>query len=219
MSKTNDTKQAATHTPRPWHAEPLQWDHGASIAICSKRQGVLAIIPPLNDADDAVNAQRDPHDVANGELMAAAPAMLEALEAQEMAEWDAEASRRKGYFDRARELRRAALAAVRGTVGAEVNLNPSPTPAPGLPTPFDAYEIHGMKRLPFSQGQEEGPVGRVINDCEQVSDAEAEFWSLFGHIPGQGLDCIGDFATRQHAEEVLARITARPYRRLPRRNR
>jgi len=87
-----------------------------------------------------------------------------------------------------------------------------------LPTPFDDYEIHGMKRL-SPQGREEEPVGRVINDCEQVCDAEAEFWSLFGHIPGQGLDCIGDFATRQHAEEILARITGRPYRSLPRRNR
>ena len=48
---------------------------------------------------------------------------------------------------------------------------------------------------------------------EQVEDAEADFWSLFGHIPGQGLDCIGDFATREHAEEIFARITGRRYRR------
>jgi hypothetical protein len=96
--------------------------------------------------------------------------------------------------------------------------NIDPTPALGVPTPFDAYEIHGMKRL-TCQGQEDEPIGRTINDCEQVSDAEAEFWSLFGHIPGQGLDCIGDFATREHAEEILARITGRPSRVLPRRNR
>jgi hypothetical protein len=83
---------------------------------------------------------------------------------------------------------------------------------------FPGYEIHGMKRLP-APGQEEEPVGRVINDCEQVSDSEAEFWSLFGHIPGQGLDCIGDFTTREHAEEILARITGRLYKSLPRRNR
>ena len=46
---------------------------------------------------------------------------------------------------------------------------------------------------------------------EQVPDNEAQFWSLFGHIPGQGLDCIGDFRTREHAEEVYARITGRRY--------
>jgi hypothetical protein len=76
---------------------------------------------------------------------------------------------------------------------------------------FDDYEIHGMKRLPSCYGQEEEPVGFVINNCEQVPDDEAEFWSLLGHIPGQGLDCIGDFETRQHAEEIHARITGRRY--------
>jgi hypothetical protein len=70
-------------------------------------------------------------------------------------------------------------------------------PSADLPTPFDAYEIHGIKA--YGRGSR--------RFCEQVDDAEAEFWSLFGHIPGQGLDCIGDFATREHAEEVFARIT------------
>ena len=78
-------------------------------------------------------------------------------------------------------------------------------------TRFDDYEIHGMKRLPSCHGLEEEPVGFVINNCEQVTDDEAEFWSLFGHIPRQGLDCIGDFETREHAEEVYARITGRRY--------
>jgi hypothetical protein len=67
-----------------------------------------------------------------------------------------------------------------------------------------------MKRLP-AHGQEEEPVGPIINYCEQVADEQAEFWSLFGHIPGQGIDCIGDFNTREHAEDVFARITGHPY--------
>lgn len=61
------------------------------------------------------------------------------------------------------------------------------------PIPFDAYEIHGCKEYD--------------NAVEQVEDAEAQFWSLYGHIPGQGLECIGDFKNRQHAEEILRRIT------------
>lgn len=61
--------------------------------------------------------------------------------------------------------------------------------------PYDGYEIHGCKDY-----------GGFV---EQVSDAEAEFWSLYGHIPGQGVECIGDFKTRQHAEEVRQRITGR----------
>ena len=51
---------------------------------------------------------------ANCALVYAAPLLLEALEAQEWAEYDPEASRRKGYFDRARALRKAALAIARG---------------------------------------------------------------------------------------------------------
>ena len=70
-----------------------------------------------------------------------------------------------------------------------------------LPTRFDNYEIHGVRE----SGDD--------NDkcCEQVPDEEARFWRLYGHIPGQGLDCIGDFSTRGHAEEVFVRITGRPY--------
>jgi hypothetical protein len=48
-------------------------------------------------------------------LCEAAADMLAALEAQEMAEHDPEAARRKGYFDIARDLRKAAIAKARGT--------------------------------------------------------------------------------------------------------
>jgi hypothetical protein len=74
----------------------------------------------------------------------------------------------------------------------------------GLPIRFDDYEIHGVREYhgaPFGQGKYN----------EQVPDDDAQFWSLFGHIPGQGLDCIGDFKTRQHAEEIYAHITGRQY--------
>ncbi len=60
---------------------------------------------------------------------------------------------------------------------------------------FDAYEVHGCRDY-----------GDYV---EQVPDAQAQFWSLYGHIPGQGLECIGDFTSRQHAEEVMQRITGR----------
>jgi hypothetical protein len=101
-------------------------------------------------------------------------------------------------------------AALKAAFDAGAKAGPLATAVSGLRKRFDAYEIHGMKRLP-PQGQAQEPVGRVIDDCEEVPDDEAEFWSLFGHIPGQGIDCIGDFATREHAEEVFARITGRAY--------
>jgi hypothetical protein len=65
--------------------------------------------------------------------------------------------------------------------------------------PFDGYEIHGV----CEYNKDTDPY------CGQVPDSEAEFWSLYGHIPGQGLECIGDFKTREFAEEVYARITGR----------
>ena len=71
-----------------------------------------------------------------------------------------------------------------------------------LPARFDDYEVHGVRE--FKRGAK--------GYCEQVPDEKAHFWSLYGHIPGQGLDCIGDFRSRAAAEEVYARITGRPYR-------
>ena len=70
-----------------------------------------------------------------------------------------------------------------------------------LPTPFDAYEISGVREYGT----------RPDGYCEQVDDSEAQFWSLYGHIPGEGVECIGNFNTRQHAEEVFARITGARY--------
>ena len=71
-----------------------------------------------------------------------------------------------------------------------------------LPTRFDDYEVHGVRE--FKRGAK--------GYCEQVPDEKSHFWSLYGHIPGRGLDCIGDFKSRDAAEEAYARITGRPYR-------
>ena len=68
-----------------------------------------------------------------------------------------------------------------------------------LPTPFDGYEVHGVRE--FGRGPK--------RHCGQVPDEDARFWSLYGHIPGQGLECIGDFKSRALAEEVRARIKGR----------
>lgn len=67
--------------------------------------------------------------------------------------------------------------------------------------PFDAYEIHPV-------AETVAPDGKHL--CEVTDDpAEASFWSLYGHIPGQGLECIGDFASHEAAAEIQARITGR----------
>ena len=71
------------------------------------------------------------------------------------------------------------------------------TPIPILPTCFDDYEIHGVREHETAN----------TKFCEQVPDEETHFWSLYGHIPGEGLCCVGDYATREGAEEIYARIT------------
>jgi hypothetical protein len=81
-------------------------------------------------------------------------------------------------------------------------MNPLDTFTSPRIVPFDEYEIHGVPELRGADG---------TRYCEPAPDDEAHFWSLYGHIPGQGLECIGDFKTRQQAEEVYARITGRRY--------
>ena len=69
---------------------------------------------------------------------------------------------------------------------------------------FDAYEIQPCRRYRHL----DEPHLSFVEPCEA---SEADFWTLYGHIPGEGAEAIGDFDSRQHAEEVIARITGRPY--------
>lgn len=69
------------------------------------------------------------------------------------------------------------------------------------PIPFDAYEIHPVVYHQTPDGS---------RFAEQATNpAEASCWSLFGHISGQGLECIGDFPSYELAAEIYARITGR----------
>jgi hypothetical protein len=55
-------------------------------------------------------------------------------------------------------------------------------------------------------------IGLTCFDDYEVR-AEAEVWRLYGRIPGEGLECIGDFKTQTQAEQISARITGRRYLR------
>jgi hypothetical protein len=72
--------------------------------------------------------------------------------------------------------------------------------------PFDHYEISPCVRL-NDEGQPD-PNGNTFEVCEPH---EAHCWTLYGHIPGEGVLAIGDFATRENAEEVFQRITGIPF--------
>lgn len=73
-----------------------------------------------------------------------------------------------------------------------------------LPQPFDVYEIHPCQRF----AEPDDPHRFYFEVCEPH---EADVWTLYGHIPGQGVEAIGDFSTRTHAEDIYARITGRGY--------
>ena len=64
---------------------------------------------------------------------------------------------------------------------------------------FDAYEIHGCR---YSNPENPLKVGETA-DVEQCEYSEADFFSLYGHLPGLGLECIGDFVSREAAERIL----------------
>ena len=222
MTKAHNIKQAVTHAPEPWEHR----DNGLIYGQCRENDVEAPIVCDVIE-DSAMQAlgMLSPVEEANARRICAAVNACkgigtEALEQGIIREMlvrlktllvqideDVPTDITTRHFAEAYD---EASAALRAAVETGAKISSLPPPAPELPVPFDAYEIHGMKRL-SPQGQEQEPIGRVINGCEQVSASEAQFWSLFGHIPGQGLDCIGDFATRQHAEEILARITGRPY--------
>ena len=69
---------------------------------------------------------------------------------------------------------------------------------------FDNYEISPCRRF-----EEPDSPGRFY--FEPCDASEADVWTLYGHIKGEGAEAIGDFATRNVAEEVCFRITGVPF--------
>lgn len=69
-----------------------------------------------------------------------------------------------------------------------------------LPSRFDDYEIQPCRRYIDA----DAPELSFVEPCEAF---EADFWTLYGHVSGEGVHAIGDFHDRKHAEEIYARIT------------
>jgi hypothetical protein len=66
--------------------------------------------------------------------------------------------------------------------------------------PFDNYEISPCRRY-----EEPTNPGKFYSEvCEPK---EADVWTLYGHVNGEGVQAIGDFTSRDHAEETFFRIT------------
>lgn len=58
---------------------------------------------------------------------------------------------------------------------------------------FDQIEYHPCKEFTGTDSFE-----KFVEQCEPE---EAEFWSVYGHLPGGGLSCIADVDTEQEAKE------------------
>lgn len=71
-------------------------------------------------------------------------------------------------------------------------------------TAFDNYEISPCRRY-----KEPGKPGQFY--FEPCNPSEADVWTLYGHIPDQGVEAIGDFSTLEFAEEVYCRITGQAF--------
>jgi hypothetical protein len=69
---------------------------------------------------------------------------------------------------------------------------------------FDNYEISPCKRY-----EEPDSPGKFY--FEVCAAAEADVWTLYGHINGEGVQAIGDFSTREHAKEVYSCITGQAF--------
>jgi hypothetical protein len=94
--------KAGTHTAGPWTTWRDFDEEGPADRTVIGKDGEPLFCSCLGTA---------PADIT---LATAAPDLLAALEYQDMADADPQASRRKGYFDSARELRAAAIAKARG---------------------------------------------------------------------------------------------------------
>jgi hypothetical protein len=69
---------------------------------------------------------------------------------------------------------------------------------------FDCYEIGPCRRIELP----DPPGGFDFEACEPD---EADVWTLYGHISGEGAQSIGDFPNRNEAEEAFSRITGIPF--------
>ena len=70
---------------------------------------------------------------------------------------------------------------------------------------FDALEL-----APVAVIDSEGTC-EAYDDLEDVAEEDRDrvFWSVFGHTPGEGVSCLGDFPTRDEALEAIRRLTGR----------
>jgi hypothetical protein len=106
LTQINPQLTGWTYAYAPWHRD----DAGEQTEIPA-----FEVFDANGDKIFDTNENRPSEEQeAQAALAAAAPDLLAALEMQQMAEYDREASLRKGYFDEAKCMRDAAIAKAKG---------------------------------------------------------------------------------------------------------
>ncbi len=75
---------------------------------------------------------------------------------------------------------------------------------PSKDTKFDEIEVHPCKVV-----DEDKTNNLTVQAIEQCEPEEAEFWSVYVHFVGGGIDCIADCDTKDEADtlaEIIKRI-------------
>jgi hypothetical protein len=65
-------------------------------------------------------------------------------------------------------------------------------------TGYDALEVHTVLIL--------DDFVEALIDGEEIPEGSVVSWSLYGHVPNEGLECIGDFNSFDSACEVAKKL-------------
>lgn len=201
-SKNPNTE--AKHTPEPW---AMDWH----FIVAPDPKGIYPDIyigeVIQEDSEDPLRIASPEEQIANGRRIVAAVNAckgipVEALEAgvlqgmrelMERAVLELEECR-NGFsggddsFEEALTLLHMALDRTSGE-------KPERTNALSGPTRFDSYEIAPVRKIDDHDAY------------EICAPSEAQCWTLYGHIPGDGVDAIADRQTKAQCEELLYRLT------------
>ena len=83
---------------------------------------------------------------------------------------------------------------------------PSPIALAKAMTPFWFETIHsydGLELAPVAEYEDKDGV----KYCERVDDpSDAQFWSVYGHLPEGGVQCLEDYDTEQEASAFAEQL-------------
>jgi hypothetical protein len=201
---TDSANPTMKHTPEPWK---MDWH----FIVAPDPKGVY---PDMYIGEISIEDSEEPERIASAEqqiangrrIIAAVNACrgipVEALEQGivqeiqelltrailELEEWHLGYSGGDDSSEEALTLLHMAVEKLRGD-------NPERAKTKSAPVRFDGYEIAAVCRVPGHDAY------------EICTPSEAEYWTLYGHIPGEGVDAVADRQTKEQCEELLYRLT------------